>query len=173
MLVNQSHTLVSVLDGGLDAWLSIGGSLTDTIPAPKRGAFSTRAWTRTVDRLDVRNRELATALIDARSPKRYTGDEERVDPKAGHIPGAISVPLTGNLNDDSTFLSPSQLRRRFAGLGLDDATHVISQCGSGVTACHNILAMTVAGMPTADLYVGSWSDWSAAGLPAATGERPR
>jgi len=173
MLTNQSHTAVSVLDGGLDAWTAIGGPLTDETPVIARGTFRTRPWTGTVDRADVKSRSNTTILIDARARERYRGDEESVDPVAGHIPGALSLPLTENLNPDMTFISPDLLRERFSSAGITATHDVISACGSGVTACHNILAMVVAGMPAADLYVGSWSDWSTAGLPSVIGGGPR
>jgi thiosulfate/3-mercaptopyruvate sulfurtransferase len=172
MLTNQGHPAVSVLDGGLDAWSAIDGPLTDELPTVERTAFSTRPWIATVDRHEVENRPDTTMLIDARASERYRGDEEPIDPVAGHIPGAISMPLTDNLNPDMTFMAPAQLRERFLSAGIEGTQTVIMHCGSGVTACHNILAMVVAGMPVANLYVGSWSDWSTAGLPAAQGDDP-
>lgn len=168
--MNQGHEHVSVLDGGLDAWIASGGPLTTATPPALTGDFPTRPWRDTVDRIAVRDREDTTILIDARTAERYRGEVEPVDLKAGHIPGALSAPLTDNLDDDMTFMSPSELKTRFAALGIGDETDVISHCGSGVTACHNILAMTVAGIPMADLYVGSWSDWSASGMSVATGD---
>jgi thiosulfate/3-mercaptopyruvate sulfurtransferase len=173
MLTNQGHRAVSVLDGGLDAWTAIGGPLTDELPAVRPSRFPTHPWTGTVDRNDVESRSDTTILIDARAPERYRGDEEPIDPVAGHIPGAISMTLEDNLNADMAFRAPSQLRERYLSAGIDGTQAVISHCGSGVTACHNILAMVVAGIPAPDLYVGSWSDWSAAGLPVAIGDDPR
>ncbi len=172
MLRDQGHRHVYVLDGGIQAWVEAGGSLTKGDPPDRVGAFATRAWSRTVDRDAVMKRSDARIVIDARSRARYRGCEEPVDAVAGHIPGAISMPLTGNLNDDLTFRPPHELKRRFEAVGITRAEEVISQCGSGVTACHNILAMTAAGMGTADLYVGSWSDWSVSGFPVATGLAP-
>ena len=173
MLTNQGHPAVSVLDGGLDAWTAIDGPLTDEVQDVAITTLPTHPWTRTVDRNDVEKRSDAAVLIDARAPERYRGEEEPIDPVAGHIPGAISMPLDDNLNPDMTFLEPAVLSQRFLSAGIEDAQNVIMHCGSGVTACHNILAMVIAGMPMADLYVGSWSDWSTAGLPAATGDGPR
>ena len=172
MLTNQGHPAVSVLNGGLDAWNAIDAPLTDELPTVVRTTFPTHPWTRTVDRHDVENRPSTTVLIDARASERYRGDEEPIDPVAGHIPGALSMPLEGNLNADMTFMTPIELQERFASVGIEDTRTVIMHCGSGVTACHNILAMVVAGMPAADLYVGSWSDWSTVGLPAAIGDNP-
>jgi thiosulfate/3-mercaptopyruvate sulfurtransferase len=91
-----------------------------------------------------------------------------VDPLPGHIPGAISRPTAGNLGPDGRFLDPEVLRARFDGLG----SSVTSSCGSGVTACHNALAMRVAGLPDPVLYAGSYSDWATAGMPVATGDEP-
>ena len=173
MLTNQGHHAVSVLNGGLDAWNAIEGPLTDELPSVMHTEFPTHPWTRTVDRHDVENRPDTTVLIDARASERYRGDDEPIDPVAGHIPGALSMPLTDNLNPDMTFLTPAELRERFVSTGIGGTQTVILHCGSGVTACHNILAMVVAGIPAADLYVGSWSDWSTAGLPAAIGDNPR
>jgi thiosulfate/3-mercaptopyruvate sulfurtransferase len=173
MLTNQGHSAVSVLDGGLDAWSAIHGPMTDETPTFMSTTFATHPWTRTVDRRDVENRSGTTILIDARAAERYRGDEEPIDPVAGHIPGALSMPLEDNLNADMTFMTPSQLQERYRSSGVDGTRAVIAHCGSGVTACHNILAMVVAGIPAADLYVGSWSDWSTAGLPVAVGDDPR
>jgi thiosulfate/3-mercaptopyruvate sulfurtransferase len=170
MLTNQRHPSVSVLDGGTEAWIAIGGPMAIEVPTVAPASFSTHARSGTADRDDVEYRSDRTVLIDARAAERYRGDEEPVDPVAGHIPGALSMPLTGNLNPDDTFMTPSLLRERFRSAGIDDSRHVISHCGSGVTACHNILAMVVAGMPPPELYVGSWSDWSTTGMPAAIGD---
>jgi thiosulfate/3-mercaptopyruvate sulfurtransferase len=172
MLTDQGHELTSVLNGGIQSWTRSGRSLTTSIRKPKPGGFSTRPWGGVVHRDQVASRSDDTMVIDARSGERYRGDEEPVDPKAGHIPGAISLPLDDNLAPDLTFLPASVLRERFWSAGVTHAGHVISQCGSGVTACHNILAMEVAGIGRPDLYVGSWSDWSSSDLPVATGSAP-
>jgi len=172
MLTNQEHPAVSVLDGGLDAWNAADGPLTQELPTVRHTTFQTHPWTGTVDRHAVESRPDSTILIDARASERYRGDGDSIDPVAGHIPGALSMPLVGNLSVDLTFMDPARLRERFVSAGIEDGQSVISSCGSGVTACHNILAMVVAGIPAADLYVGSWSDWSAAGLPAAVGDEP-
>jgi thiosulfate/3-mercaptopyruvate sulfurtransferase len=172
MLTDQGHGMTSVLNGGIQAWTRSGGALTTTIHEPQPGTFSTRPWSGIVHRDQVASRSEDTPVIDARSGERYRGDEEPVDPKAGHIPGALSLPLDDNLASDLTFLPPSVLRERFSDAGVADAKKVISQCGSGVTACHNILAFEVAGIRRPDLYVGSWSDWSSSDLPVATGPTP-
>jgi len=172
MLTDQGHTNVSVLDGGIQEWTRQGFGTTRVEPAHQRGDFETRPWRGVVDRTAVIARSNDSLLMDARSRERYRGDCEPVDPKAGHIPGAISIPQTENLSDDLTFLSPDILRARFARLSINGAKGDIAHCGSGVTACHNILAMEVAGIKRPSLYVGSWSDWSSAGLPVATGDAP-
>jgi len=172
MLRNQGHDRAFVLDGGLQAWNASGGKLTTDAPRPARGRTTSRPWTGTVDRDEVRDRATGIVVIDARSAERYRGETESVDPEAGHIPGALSMPFSRNLNDDRTFRAAGELREHFASRGIDSDTKVLSQCGSGVTACHNILALTIAGMTDADLYVGSWSDWSSVGYPVATGDGP-
>jgi thiosulfate/3-mercaptopyruvate sulfurtransferase len=99
-------------------------------------------------------------LVDARAPERFAGTVEPIDPVAGHIPGAVNHPFSANLADDGRFLPPAELeqrwRERLAGVS---AAETIAMCGSGVTACHNLLAMEIAGLPGAKLYAGSWSEW--------------
>ncbi|NHZ70126.1 MAG: sulfurtransferase [Proteobacteria bacterium] len=170
MLANQGHLNVFVLDGGIQAWTQRRGIITTDQPAPRRGSYPMQPWVRTVTRDEVLNRDPSHVVIDARSIERYRGDEEPIDSRAGHIPGARSMPMTGNLDEDITFRPSNDLRDTFALSGITADSHVISHCGSGVTACHNILAMAIAGMDNADLYVGSWSDWSTAGYPVATGD---
>jgi thiosulfate/3-mercaptopyruvate sulfurtransferase len=172
MLTRQGHTDVSVLDGGIQAWTSEGLPVTTTIPDPQRGGIPARPWEGVADVEDVGTRTATTVLVDVRAPERYRGLIEPVDPKAGHIPGARSLPLTANLDRELRFLPPAALTRNLDGIGVSRTTSVIAQCGSGVNACHLILAMELAGLPPADLYVGSWSDWSGRDLPVATGEDP-
>ena len=172
MLTNQGHEMTSVLDGGIQAWIAAGHSLSTAQTPPPLGAFACRPWTDIVDRDIVINRQADTILVDSRSFERYVGDEEPVDPKAGHIPGAISLPQADNLTGDLMFLPPDILHSRFSGAGITASKDVIVHCGSGVTACHNILAMEVAGIDRPLLYVGSWSEWSSGDLPVATGESP-
>lgn len=172
MLTNQGHASVYVLDGGLDAWRAIDGPLTADVPDAEVGDYRTRPWTGTVDRNDVEHRHAETVVIDARAPERYRGEDEPIDPIAGHIPGALSMPSTDNLGYDLRFLPAPVLKERFARLGVTGSQNVVVHCGSGVTACHNLISMTIAGIPMADLYVGSWSDWSTEGMPVATGKNP-
>jgi thiosulfate/3-mercaptopyruvate sulfurtransferase len=113
-------------------------------------------------------------VLDARTPERYRGEQELIDPVAGHIPGARNRPWQRNLDADQRFKSPQMLREEFATvLGAAPPSKVIHQCGSGVTACHNLLAMEIAGLPGSALYAGSWSEWIAdPARPVATGEEP-
>lgn len=174
MLRDAGHERVSVLDGGFGHWAGSGfPTESGTEPPAAPVVFEARSGASpTIDRDSLRSRLGAVQVIDARPAERYRGEAEAVDPAAGHIPGSISAPTDGNLRDDGTFKSPEELAARFAGLGLDPAAPVVSSCGSGVTACHNILAMHMAGFPEAVLYPGSWSDWSASGYPAAVGPLP-
>jgi thiosulfate/3-mercaptopyruvate sulfurtransferase len=111
-------------------------------------------------------------LLDARAPERYRGESEPIDPRAGHIPGALSAPTAANL-DGGRFQSPESLRARFDRLGIRDGRDAIAYCGSGVTAAHEVLALELAGLDGARLYGGSWSEWSNdESLPAATGDKP-
>lgn len=171
MLDDLGHPSVRVLDGGIAAWTTAGGPLTDVVPAFQPGRLTLRGeWSHTLDReaMAARLRAGDITLIDARAPERYRGEIEPVDPVAGHIPGAINRPTAGNLGPDGRFLDPEVLRARFDGLG----NAVATSCGSGVTACHHALAMRVAGLPDPLLYPGSYSDWSTAGMPVATGDDP-
>jgi thiosulfate/3-mercaptopyruvate sulfurtransferase len=114
-------------------------------------------------------------LVDARAPERYRGEVEPVDPRAGHIPGAVNLPCTGNLDADGRWRSPAELRERFVAVGAaSDPTspggRVISYCGSGVTACHNLIGLELAGLAAGRLYPGSWSQYCAdPERPAETG----
>lgn len=130
------------------------------------------ATTRRIDRDGLVGRLGDVTLLDARAPERYRGDEEPVDPVAGHIPTAISAPMAGNLADDETFLDGTALRDRFATLGITDDRDTVLYCGSGVSACHNALAMARAGLAEPMLYPGSWSDWSSSGGAVALGDDP-
>ena len=172
MLTDQGHEMAFLLDGGMQAWASAGNRLSTSENQPERGKFTARPWRDVTDRSAVVSRQSDAILIDARSLERYRGDEEPVDPKAGHIPGAISLSQADNLTADLSFLSPAELHSRFTRSGISTANEVIVHCGSGVTACHNILAMEIAGIKRPRLYVGSWSDWSSHDLPVATGETP-
>ena len=171
------HRTAAVLDGGWPAWLAADGPVSTDIPVRGRGHFD--AGDSLVGVVDTR-RVLAglsgrdPLLVDARLPERYRGETEPIDPVAGHIPGALNRPWTQNLTADQRFRPASELRAEF--LALSDAVppaSVAHQCGSGVTACHNVLAMEIAGLPGSQLYSGSWSEWIAdPSRPVATGATP-
>ncbi|CNE38036.1 3-mercaptopyruvate sulfurtransferase [Mycobacterium tuberculosis] len=165
------HERVRVLDGGYRAWTEAGHRVDTAEPEVKPGDFIANPGRLPV--LDAEGAaELAHAgvLLDARAAERYRGDQEPVDPVAGHIPGARNAPTSGNVGVDGRFLPPELLRERFAKLGATDALDVGAYCGSGVTAAHEILALNLAGIPAA-LYVGSWSDWvTDPSNPVATGD---
>jgi len=157
----------ALLDGGLAAWTGDLATGAGAPPAP--GAFAARDWPG--DRLatiDEAAGDVGAVVIDARAAERYRGDVEPVDPRAGHIPGAVNVPFGGNLDAGGRFLAPDMLRARFAAAGVRDDTDAIVYCGSGVTACHDLLALEHAGLGRGRLYPGSWSQWAATGRPSAT-----
>lgn len=160
---------VRLLDGALAAWIAAGHELEtgDVTPAP--GDVTLAAGALPVLALeDVEAFAAAGVLLDARAGERYRGEVEPIDPKAGHIPGALSAPTTDNLAPDGRFRSPAELRERFAALGADGSRPVAAYCGSGVTAAHEVAALAIAGVDAA-LYPGSWSQWSNLDLPVATG----
>lgn len=173
MLRYFGHDAVALLDGGLPAW-GTPLSTEDVQPAPGDFVAGTPRDERKVDYEDVRAlRGGDTLLIDARAGERYRGDVEPMDPQPGHIPGARSAPWAGNLAPSGRFRSPEELRQRFERLGVRGSEDVVAYCGSGVSACHNLIALEVAGLPGARLYPGSWSDWSARDdAPVATGPQP-
>ena len=119
--------------------------------------------------MDIETAAVADVLLDARAPERYRGDVEPVDPRAGHVPGAVNAPFAANLAD-GRFLAPEALANRYRALGVIDAAEVVAYCGSGVSACHDLLAMEHAGLGRGRLFVGSWSQWSASDRPIATGD---
>jgi len=162
------HEAQAILDGGLQAW---GGGLQTDVPRVEAGAF--RAGlpnsSRIVD-FDAVRALRGVPVIDARAGERYRGEIEPVDPKAGHIPGALSSPFTDNLAADGRFKTPAELRRQYEALGADRGA--VFYCGSGVNATQHLLAMEIAGLPNARLYAGAWSDWSRRDAPVATGSEP-
>ena len=152
----HGHDRAAVLDGGLAKWLAEGRPLTTDVPAVAPRAFTPRLRP---ELLASRDELLAGVplVLDARAPERYRGETEPVDPRAGHLPGAKSAFFAENL-EGGVFRSPEALRARYAALGADAATPVV-YCGSGVTACHDLLALHRAGL-SGRLYPGSWSEWS-------------
>jgi thiosulfate/3-mercaptopyruvate sulfurtransferase len=166
------HEAVAVLDGGMAAWQSLGQPLTTEAPSKPRGNITVRApFVPTVTVVDVmlnlQNGE--RTVIDARAADRFRGENETIDPVGGHIPGAKNRFFKDNLQADGRFKDASALRADFTRL-VERPEQAIMQCGSGVTACHNLLAMEIAGLPGAALYPGSWSEWvSNPTRPIATG----
>ena len=156
----------AVLDGGLAAY---DGPLETSSPSRPPAVFTARPWP--ADRLaDIDDAgDPANVVIDARDAKRFRGEVEPVDPRPGHIPGALNVPCRANLDEQGRFLPADELRRRFTEAGVTEDSDVVSYCGSGVTACHDLLALEVAGFGPGRLYPGSWSQYSATDRPAALG----
>lgn len=160
----------ALLDGGLAAWagpLETG----EVIPTPV--SCPPRPWPGGViadlDEVIAASTHGGATIVDARAPARFRGEVEPFDSRAGHIPGAVNLPFEDNVVDDGRLLAPEQLEERFRRAGIDGTTDVIVYCGSGVTACHDVLAMELAGV-SAKLFIGSWSQWSGRPeLPLATG----
>jgi thiosulfate/3-mercaptopyruvate sulfurtransferase len=171
------HRTVAVLDGGLGKWKAEGRPLTADVPAPQPAAFSGSPD----DSMHVSADAILAAIgkpglkvVDARAADRYSGAAETIDPVGGHIPGALLRFWKENINPDGTYKSADVLRAEFLKLlaGTPPA-EVVHQCGSGVSACNNMVAMELAGLPGSRLYVGSWSEWcSDPARPMATGSAP-
>jgi thiosulfate/3-mercaptopyruvate sulfurtransferase len=168
-------TDVRILDGGLDAWHRAGGPMETGDVVPEPGDVTLEGGGMPVLTVDEAA-ALPTSggvLLDARAGERYRGEVEPIDPRAGHVPGAVSAPTTENLAIDGTFRPANELAARFDALGVTPGDRVAAYCGSGVTAAHEIAALAVAGIDAA-LWPGSWSQWSAdPRRPAATGRAPR
>lgn len=161
----------ALLDGGLQSYK---GSLQSGSDSPPEAKFSSRAWPAALlaDIADAADPE--NIVLDARNRERYIGEFDPIDPRAGHIPGAINIPCRENLNADGTFLQAPVLRKRFEDAGVLDGKDVVSYCGSGVTACHNLLAMEFVGLGQGRLFPGSWSQYShAIDRPISTGSQPK
>jgi thiosulfate/3-mercaptopyruvate sulfurtransferase len=164
-----------VLDGGIDAWRAAGGASSTDVP-PTRSQQPTLALVagarRVVDKVavDALRRLEGALLLDARAPERYEGKVEPIDARPGHIPGARSAPFAANLTPEGRFRAPTELAERYRALGALEAKNVVCYCGSGVTACHDVLALALAGREDVALYAGSWSEWARdPALPAALG----
>ncbi|MDT7836426.1 sulfurtransferase [Aquabacterium sp. OR-4] len=165
MLRWLGHAAVQVLDGGIGAWQAAGGALHSGPPAtgPARPAFALQApLEATLDYATLRA-ELGTPgrlIVDARAPDRFRGENETLDPVGGHIPGALNRVFRLNLGAEGAFKPAAQLRAEWLALMAGRPAHaLVMQCGSGVTACHNLLALQAAGLDGARLYPGSWSEW--------------
>lgn len=161
----------ALLDGGLQSYK---GPLQSGSQSRLRAMFSLRPWppSRLAD-IDEAS-DPKNVVLDARNRDRYRGENDPIDPRAGHIPGAINIPCRENLNTDGTFLPAKVLRHRFEAAGVREGEDVISYCGSGVTACHNLLTMEFVGLGQGRLFPGSWSQYShAADRPVSTGGEPK
>lgn len=171
------HDAVAVLDGGLPLWQAAGLPVTTDAPHRTSRVFVPREQNKFVAQAGELLPRLHTpdqALFDSRSADRYRGENEAIDPVAGHIPGAVSAPYAENLQADGRFRPAEDLRERFALLlGGSPVSEAIFYCGSGVTAAHNVLAIAHAGLGDARLYAGSWSEWiTDPGRPTAVGPTP-
>lgn len=154
----------ALLDGGLTAW---SGPLSQDLVVREPAAFTPAPWP--AERLaGIPDLSAAQHLVDARQGERFRGEVEPVDPRAGHIPGAQSLPCRESLDSDGRFLPLHELQSRLADLGIAAGDDVVSYCGSGVTACHNLLMIELVGYGPGRLYPGSWSQYAGTDLPAAT-----
>ncbi|MCC6872896.1 MAG: sulfurtransferase [Sandaracinaceae bacterium] len=174
MLRAVGHEKVAVVDGGWDAIVRAGAPLDVVVPGVEaKPPYPVKSWLRstvTIDEVAALAHDPAWLLVDVRAPERYRGESESLDPIAGHVPGAVNLPLKDNLRADGTFKAPSELRAQYdAARGGVPVEHLILSCGSGVTACHTLLALEHAGLHGASLYVGSWSEWCRSGKPLARG----
>lgn len=163
MLQWLGHVRVAVLDGGLDKWIAERRALSSELPVAQATTFVPQQPRPTASAQEIQQHlgDGTLTVLDARAPERYRGDIEPIDPVAGHIPGAINRPYAANLTPQGAFKSAEALRYEFeAQLAGRTPASIVHQCGSGVTACHNLLAMAIAGMPGSRLYPGSWSEWS-------------
>ncbi|MEM7281974.1 MAG: sulfurtransferase [Pseudomonadota bacterium] len=158
MMTALGHTRIQVLDGGLQSYEAMGGEITAGQERNPPGDFDADGvWS------VVTTHQIATdpqlSVVDARAEERFSGEVEPIDGKAGHIPGAYNLPFGGNLDAHGRFKSPEEIRLRFEAQGLNPNKRHTAMCGSGITACHLLLARAVAGLTPWDLYAGSWSEW--------------
>jgi thiosulfate/3-mercaptopyruvate sulfurtransferase len=172
LLRAYGHDAVAVLDGGLAKWTAEGRAVETSPVRPPAASFVARpraGWV--LDKAAMVREGPRSLVLDARAGERYRGESEPLDPRAGHIPGARNAPYRENLSSGAipVFRAAAELRAHYAQLGADRAEPIV-YCGSGVTACHDLLALELAGL-RGRLYAGSWSEWSAdPALPVATGE---
>ena len=165
MLKAVGHKHVQVLDGGYQSAVAAGYPVSKDLTVPKKvapyPASEFRLPLAGMSDVNEARQDAGSVVVDVRDPDRYKGNKEPIDLIAGHIPGAVNIPFASNLNADGKFLSPDELRAKYQqAFGEISASHVIVHCGSGVTACHTLLALDHAGMEIPKLYVGSWSEWS-------------
>ena len=169
------HNNVAVLNGGMEKWTEQGYALNqDNVEVP-RGNFTGQANMEWLVDIDTVSSELEAGnitLIDARAADRFTAKDDKTDPVPGHIPGSTNLPFGGNLTSDGLMQAPDAIKQRFEKVIKDrPVDDVINMCGSGVTACHNLLAQAIAGMPPMKIFIGSWSQWIRdPSRPVATGE---
>jgi len=172
LLRAHGHEDVAVLDGGLAKWVAEGRPIETGEPHVGPAVFHGRLLPGfVIDKAGMLAEHRRRLVLDARAPERYRGETEPIDPRAGHVPGARSAPWTGNATSDPVpvLLPPAALRERYQALGASREEPIV-YCGSGVNACHDLLALHLAGL-RGTLYAGSWSEWSSdPSLPAATGE---
>lgn len=170
----HGHDDVAVLDGGIAKWIAEGRPVVTDEPPVAPAVFNGRLRPGfVIDKTAMVGEHRRRLVLDARAAERYRGETEPIDPRAGHVPGARSAPWTGNVTADPVpvLLSPAELRRRYEALGAAGEEPIV-YCGSGVNACHDLLALHLAGL-RGTLYAGSWSEWSSdSALPAATGNEP-
>jgi thiosulfate/3-mercaptopyruvate sulfurtransferase len=165
MLKAIGHDKVQVIDGGFDAAVKAGFPISSAVETPKHAApYPVGSWILPLSDIEEVESVAKTGdhiVIDVRDANRFAGLTEPIDLIAGHIPGAMNIPYTENLEADGTFLKPEVLKEKYTkALASVKSENVIVHCGSGITACHTLLAMDYAGLPVPKLYVGSWSEWS-------------
>ncbi len=162
MLRWMGHGKTSVLDGGWAEWVNLNLPVKADVPVIKASNFTGNPNAEMIadmHEIFARLNDPSYTVVDARVHTRYTGENEPIDPVAGHIPGAVNMPFLGNINDEGRWKSPEELKTKFASIISGSAQRTAVYCGSGVTACHDILALELAGFPGAHLYPGSWSEW--------------
>lgn len=176
LLRHHGHDDVRVLDGGWPAWRAAAlPTESGQGPSPARGDFQPRVpgRLRVLDAPAAAVLASSGVLLDVRDAVRYRGEQEPIDPVAGHIPGAVNLPASENLQPDGRFRDPAELRARLQSVGVTPDVASGAYCGSGVTASQQLLAMEVAGIPNGALYAGSWSEWiTDPDRPVATGDKP-
>lgn len=165
MLKSIGHEKVQVLNGGIQEAEKVNFPINNTIEIPKAvGVYKYEDWklkTATIKEVENNSQNKNYIIIDVRENNRYRGENEPIDLVAGHIPGAINIPFSTNLNQNGQFLSPTELKEKYQKIfGEINPENIIIHCGSGVTACHSLLAIDYAGLEIPKLYVGSWSEWS-------------
>ena len=176
MLRAVGHEKVQVLDGGLQAAIASGVPVdAEPVAVKAQSKYNAQSWTlqmRTINEVAVAAASKQHIVVDVRDRERYVGNQEPIDLIAGHIPGAINIPFAGNLDERGFFRSPEELRTKYSEASAEvPLANVTVHCGSGVTACHTLLALAHAGMEIPALYVGSWSEWSRNPREIATGEK--